>query len=246
MLAEEGLLSQKQIEFCLTTEREKLKPHKERLMPASYDYPGFFVTFEGGEGSGKSSLAAWFVDYLSEQETVHVVRTREPGGSSLGKSIRNLLLDDANIKLASRAEALLFAAERTQHAEELLKPALVDGSIVVCDRYIDSSIAYQGVGRGLGQQQIRELSLWGTSNLMPDWTVLLDVPPHIGLGRRNAAGDNNKLDEENIAFHQQVREAFLALASEEPERFTIIDATLSIPRIRELLVEAWHLRKAAK
>lgn len=215
-------------------------------MPASYDYPGFFITFEGGEGSGKSSLAAWFVEFLRQDETLNVFRTREPGGSSLGKSIRNLLLDDANIKLASRAEALLFAAERTQHAEELLKPALLEGDIVVCDRYIDSSVAYQGVGRDLGQQQIRELSLWGTDGLLPDWTVLLDVPPHIGLGRRNAAGDNNKLDAENIAFHQEVRGAFLTLALDEPERFTVLDATLTVPEVRELLIQEWNIKNSKR
>ncbi len=190
---------------------------------------GLFVTFEGGEGSGKSTLIAALESALTIQG-FSVICTREPGGSALGDQIRQLLLHTSG-NICDRAELLLFLASRSQHVEELIKPALALGKIVLCDRFCDSTIAYQGLARGLGESTVRELCRFSTENLMPDLTFLLDLEPEIGFQRLKNAGERNgsvdRIESEPSDFHQQVRRSFLAIASNEPQRIKIIDASLS-------------------
>lgn len=180
-----------------------------------------FIAFEGGEGAGKSTQEALLADHL--QQFGHtVVRTREPGGTPAAEAIRDILLAPKFTGLDPHAEALLFAAARGEHASAVIRPALDRGDIVICDRYIDSSIAYQGVGRGLGVEPVRELSLWATNGLVPDLTILLDVDPVVGLSRLS---NPDRMEAEPIAFHQSVRDGFLALAQAEPDRYLVLDAT---------------------
>jgi dTMP kinase len=185
---------------------------------------GFFVVFEGGEGAGKSTqavkLAAWLK--LRGYETV---LTREPGATDIGMRIRSLVLDSGGDSAPGpRAEALLYAADRAQHVEKVIRPALERGAVVVSDRYIDSSIAYQGSGRALGKDEIAWVSKWATGGLKPDLTVLLDVDPAAGLHRAKAGGDGDRLEQEELAFHEKVRETFLHLAAADPGRYLVVPA----------------------
>jgi dTMP kinase len=196
---------------------------------------GLFITFEGGDGSGKTTqinlLASWL-----ESEGHTVVITREPGGTDLGTELRNIILHREGF-IAPRAEALLYAADRSHHIHTLVRPALKRGEIVVQDRYLDSSVAYQGAGRVLDPTEVREISLWATERLMPDLTVLLDVPASVAK-ERQAAGERqyDRLEAEAEDFHTRVRESYLALAAEEPERFLVIDGESSIEAIHEAIV----------
>ena len=196
---------------------------------------GLFITFEGGDGSGKTTqinlLASWL-----ESEGHTVVITREPGGTDLGTELRNIILQREGF-IAPRAEALLYAADRSHHIHTLVRPALKRGEIVVQDRYLDSSVAYQGAGRVLDPTEVRDISLWATENLMPDLTVVLDVPASVAK-ERQAAGERqyDRLEAEAEDFHTRVRESYLALAAEEPERFLVIDGESSIEAIHEAIV----------
>jgi len=181
---------------------------------------GTFIAFEGGEGAGKSTQEALLAQWLTERGH-HVVRTREPGGTPAGEAIRAVLLGNEYAGLDERAEALLFAAARGEHAQRIIRPALDAGNIVVCDRYIDSSVAYQGVGRDLGVQQVRDLSVWATRGLLPDVTVVLDIDPAIGLSR---VKDPDRLESEPIEYHRKVRQAFVDIARADPDRYLVIDA----------------------
>ncbi|WP_082043701.1 dTMP kinase [Mobilicoccus massiliensis] len=179
-----------------------------------------FIAFEGGDGAGKSTQVEALVTSLRARGRAVVV-TREPGGTPLGGRIRELLLHGDAI--APRAEALLFAADRAQHVETLIRPALERGEVVVTDRYVDSSIAYQGAGRDLDAEQIAGLSRWATGGLVPDLTVLLDVSPRTGLERRSGrAADRMETEAED--FHTRVREHFLDLAAADPARYLVLDA----------------------
>ena len=196
---------------------------------------GLFITFEGGDGSGKTTqinlLASWL-----ESEGHTVVITREPGGTDLGTELRNIILHREGF-IAPRAEALLYAADRSHHIHTLVRPALKRGEIVVQDRYLDSSVAYQGAGRVLDPTEVREISLWATERLMPDLTVLLDVPASVAKERQAAgARQYDRLEAEAEDFHTRVRESYLALAAEEPERFLVIDGESSIEAIHEAIV----------
>jgi dTMP kinase len=187
---------------------------------------GLFVVFEGGDGAGKSTQVGRLVDAL-RAEGHDTLRTREPGGTPLGERVRELVLDPAHGPVDARAEALLFAAARAAHVAQLIRPALAAGRTVVCDRFADSSAAYQGAGRGLGLDRVAELNAWATAGLVPDLTVLLDVPAGTGRTRREArdgtAGD--RLETEPDAFHDANRAAFLELAGRAPERYLVLDAT---------------------
>ena len=187
---------------------------------------GLFVVFEGGDGAGKSTQVGLLVDAL-RVEGHDTLRTREPGGTPLGERVRELVLDPAHGPVDARAEALLFAAARAAHVAQLIRPALAAGRTVVCDRFADSSAAYQGAGRGLGVDRVAELNAWATAGLVPDLTVLLDVPAGTGRTRREArdgtAGD--RLETEPDAFHDANRAAFLELAGRAPERYLVLDAT---------------------
>jgi dTMP kinase len=187
--------------------------------------PGLFVTFEGGEGSGKSTQLALLVERFRAAGTVPLV-VREPGGTTLAEGIRALLLDPAYAPGAV-AEALLMVAARADLVATRLKPALDSGRVVLCDRYGDSTLAYQGGGRGLDPARLAEWNRVATGGLTPDLTLLFDLPPKLGLARRaEAAGTANRLDLESEAFHARVRDRYLELARAEPARFVVLDATL--------------------
>lgn len=180
-----------------------------------------FIAFEGGEGAGKSTQEALLSEALIARGRV-VVRTREPGGTPAGERIREVLLSPQYEGLDERAEALLFAASRGEHVSRIIRPALERGDDVICDRYIDSSVAYQGFGRGLGADTVRDLSLWATRDLLPDLTILLDIDPAHGLSR---VKNPDRLESEPIEWHRAVRAGFLDLASRDPDRYLVLDAT---------------------
>jgi dTMP kinase len=187
--------------------------------------PGLWVTLEGGDGAGKTTQAALLQEWL-EASGRTVVRTREPGGTEVGVLIRDIVLHHRG-EVAPRAEALLYAADRAQHVETLVRPALERGDVVVQDRYLDSSVAYQGAGRVLDATEVRDLSLWATGGALPDVTILLDLDPVAARARLDADDKPfDRLEAEREDFHARVRAAFLDLASAEPARFLVLDATL--------------------
>jgi dTMP kinase len=187
---------------------------------------GVFITLEGGDGVGKSTQSALLRSWLEEQGR-EVVLTREPGGSELGVEIREMVLHRRG-HIAPRAEALLYAADRAHHVETVVRPALDRDAVVLQDRYLDSSVAYQGAGRVLDAGEIRELSLWAAEGLLPDLTVLLDLDQASARMRLDAARTRfDRLESERGEFHERVRRAFLTLAEAEPERFLVVDAALS-------------------
>lgn len=181
-----------------------------------------FIAFEGGDGTGKSTQAARLAQQL-RQAGRDVVLTFEPGDTPLGAALREAVLHGED--LDARTEALLYAADRAHHVHTLIRPALAQGKIVITDRYIDSSIAYQGVGRGLGEQTIAEISRWATDGLLPDLTVLLDVD--IAVAQQRLTGVPDRLEREAAAFHDQVRHAFLRLAEHNPQRYLVVDTARS-------------------
>jgi len=184
--------------------------------------PGVLLAFEGGEGAGKSTQARLLAIWLREQG-YDVVSTHEPGATKVGMRLRALLLDTTHAGLSPRAETLMYAADRAEHVASVIKPALERGAIVVTDRYVDSSLAYQGAGRRQPARDVADLNKWATGGLMPELTILLDLPPTAGLGRRARSAD--RLEAEPAEFHQRVRVGFLALADAEPERYLVLDAT---------------------
>ena len=188
--------------------------------PTSAALPGLFVAFEGGDGAGKSTQARALADALTTAGR-EVVLTREPGGTPAAEAIRDVVLTPQYAGLDARAEALLFAASRGEHVARLVRPALERGAVVITDRYLDSSIAYQGVARGLGLEVVEELNLWATRHLLPDLTVVLDVEAGAGLDR---VTDPNRLEDEPTSFHAVVVQAFRDLAAREPERYLVIPA----------------------
>ena len=186
---------------------------------------GFFVTFEGVEGSGKSTHLRLLARALREAGR-EVVETREPGGTSLGQSLRDLLLTPASAAPDPLAELLLYCADRAQHAAEVIRPALAAGRIVLCDRFSDSTIAYQGYGRGLDLDTVDTLDARARGGLEPDLTFLLDCPAEAGLARALArSGAADRFEQESIAFHEAVRRGFHALAAAAPRRYRVIDTT---------------------
>ena len=198
-----------------------------------------FITLEGPEGSGKTTAVEAAVKKLQEMG-YEIVRTREPGGTPIAEQIRNVILDKANTSMDPRTEALLYAASRRQHLVEKVWPAIKEGKIVICDRYLDSSLAYQGGARGLGIDNVLNVNLFATENTWPDLTLLFDIKPEEGLKRiaANASREVNRLDLEKIEFHQKVRESFLYLAKKYPERFIIIDASKSREEVAKDTLDA--------
>lgn len=192
---------------------------------------GVFITLEGGDAAGKSTQAAALEPWLVAQGRT-VVRTREPGGTQAGAAIRGLLLDPA-IPLAARAEALLYAADRAQHVAEVVRPALARGDVVLQDRYLDSSVAYQGAGRAIEPDVVRRLSLWAADGLLPDRTLLLDLDPALARARLDRRGGTDRMEDETDVFHRRVRDGFLALAAAEPDRFVVIDAGQPVDLVQD-------------
>lgn len=198
---------------------------------------GLFVVFEGGEGSGKSTQVRMLADLLRARG-LPVVATREPGDSgdsALGPAIRALLLDPAHDGMSPRCEALLYAADRAEHVARVIAPALDRGDIVICDRYIDSSIAYQGAGRRLAAADIERVSAWAVDGVVPDLTIVLDLPPEIGLTRFT---DRDRLESEPLEFHRSVRAAFLSRAARDGDHYEVIDATASVETVHAQVVTA--------
>lgn len=195
---------------------------------------GVWITFEGGDGVGKTTQARLLEDWLAAEGRT-VVRTREPGGSDVGQLIRDIVLHHRG-DIAPRAEALLYAADRAHHVRAVVRPALDRGEVVIQDRYLDSSVAYQGAGRVLDADEVRGLSLWAAEGALPDVTVLLDLDPAAARARLDADDKPfDRLEAEKEDFHRRVREAFLALAAAEPERFLVVDAALSPETLAEVI-----------
>lgn len=198
-----------------------------------------FITLEGPEGSGKTSAINIVVKRLTE-EGYTIVQTREPGGTPIAEQIRNVILDVNNTSLDPRAEALLYAASRRQHLVEKVWPAIKEGKIVICDRYLDSSLAYQGGARNLGIDEVLNINLFATENTMPDLTLLFDLDPELGLERirKNTNREVNRLDLEKIEFHKKVRETFLSLSKRFSDRFVVINASLPLEEVAEIAYKA--------
>ena len=194
---------------------------------------GLFIAFEGGEGAGKSTQVRALAEVLRDRGH-EVVLSREPGGTPVGEQIRSVLLGPGSSGMAARTEALLFAAARAEHVAKLVRPARERGAVVITDRYIDSSIAYQGVGRDLGTSQVSGLSLWGTEGMLADLTIVLDIDPALGLSR---AGDPNRMEAEPDEFHTRVRQAFLDLAAQDPRRYLVVDASQSQSQVGAQIAE---------
>lgn len=196
---------------------------------------GLFVTLEGPEGSGKSTQLPLLVRWL-EQEGYGVLHTREPGGTPISERIRDLLHDPAHTEMTARAEILLYSAARAQHVEERIRPALEEGRIVLCDRFFDSTYAYQGYGRGLSLEDLRTITRFATGGLVPDVTLYLDLEPEVGLGRRRqGGGEMNRLDREALDFHRRVRLGYLKLAAVEPDRWITLDGAGSIEEVQDAI-----------
>lgn len=192
---------------------------------------GVFIAFEGGDGAGKSTQAGRLAAAL-ESLGYTVLRTREPGGTPVGEQLRSLVLDHGNGDIDAHTEALIFAASRAAHATQVIRPALGRGEIVLTDRYIDSSVAYQGAGRNLGLDAVRSLNEWATSGLQPHLTVLLDVDPQLGRRRRTAGqAAEDRLESEADEFHDRIREAFLSLAAGRPESYLVLPAHLPVEEL---------------
>jgi dTMP kinase len=199
---------------------------------------GYFISFEGGEGSGKTTQIRKLFDAFTAAGRKCIV-TREPGGSPSAEAIRKLLLTGSTDKWNAVAETLLFQAARVEHVENVIRPALARGEIVLCDRFVDSTIVYQGIGKGLGVEYIRELHRLTLGGLMPDVTLLFDIDPKEGLKRAGSrAGNETRFENMDIAFHRSVREGFLMLAKAEPQRFAIIDAGKSMEEVAQAVIKA--------
>lgn len=196
-----------------------------------------FITFEGGEGAGKSTAIKRIVARL-EEEGYEIVLTREPGGTPIAEEIRNVILDRKNTNMDPRTEALLYAASRRQHLVEKVIPALKAGKLVLCDRFLDSSLAYQGGARGLGIENVYNMNLFATEGMLPDLTILFDIEPELGLARiaANSQREVNRLDVEKMAFHKAVRQGFHDLAEKFPERFFIVDASKTPDEVFEAAI----------
>jgi dTMP kinase len=187
---------------------------------------GVFIAFEGGDGAGKSTQVALLAEVLRTRGRTVTV-TRQPGGTELGAAIRDLVLHGDHV--SPRAEALLFAADKAHHVDQLIRPALARGEVVITDRYTDSSVAYQGAGRDLGADEVHDLQMWAVSDLVPDLTVVVDVPPD--EGRRRRAGTHDRLESEADPFHASIRQHYLAMAQGHPERYLVLDGTLPPDRL---------------
>ena len=204
---------------------------------------GIFITIEGPDGSGKTTALQQVVPRLQQEMNRKVVATREPGGSPIAEKIRSLILDPSHTDMDSRTEALLYAASRRQHLIEKVLPVLESGDVIFCDRFVDSSIAYQGYARGIGEEGIREINEFATEGIEPDVTLYIDVPAEVGIQRIHANLDEreyNRLDQEKLDFHEKVRAGYQQLAKANPERIVVVDGTMN----REEVAEAcYHIIK---
>lgn len=196
---------------------------------------GQFITFEGPDGAGKTTVLKDMVSIFEAQLNNQLVVTREPGGNPISEAIRSIILDKANTKMDRRTEALLYAAARRQHLIEKVIPALDNDQVVFCDRFVDSSIAYQGAGREIGTDAVYQMNLFATEGLLPDLTIYLDVPSEVGIKRimTHRTDEVNRLDLEALDFHKKVRAAYLDLAQEYPERIKLVDASRDLEQVEK-------------
>ncbi len=195
---------------------------------------GVFIAFEGGEGAGKSTQVRRLQEWLTNEGLV-ARATFEPGATPSGAGIRSIVLDRAHAGMSARSEALLYAADRAQHVHDVLRPALDAGEVVITDRFVDSSLAYQGAGRTIPMDDVRNISRWATEGLQPDLTVLLDLPPEVGLARARGRAVADRLESESLEFHQRVRQTFRALAEADPDRYLVVDAGLDPDEIAAVI-----------
>ncbi len=195
--------------------------------PGVMSTTGLFVCFEGGEGAGKSTQARLLGDWLVARGHV-VVQTFEPGDTEVGRQLRQIVLDPATGRLSDRTEALLYAADKAEHVDSVVLPALAGGAVVITDRYVDSTLAYQGAGRPLRVEEVAAVARWATHDLRPQLTVVLDLAPDDGLGR---FAERDRIEGESVEFHQRVRQAFLAMAAETPSRYLVLDARSPVEEI---------------
>lgn len=182
---------------------------------------GYFIAFEGGEGVGKSTQEALLAEYLTEIGQT-VIRTREPGGTPAAEQIRSTVLSLEHEGMNPQSEALLFAAARGDHVARVIRPAIARGDVIICDRYVDSSIAYQGYARALGADRIRDLSMWATGGLLPNLTIVLTLDPEVSMKR---VVNPDRMEAEPMQYHRDVAEAFLEIAGLDPDRYLVVDAT---------------------
>ncbi len=185
---------------------------------------GKFITFEGCDGCGKSTQLKMLSAYLTETGVPHIF-TREPGGGKISEAIREILLNGKNAEMTDECEALLYAASRVQHLRDRVDPALEEGKLVICDRYVDSSLAYQGYGRNLGVDFISKINAYALENYLPDVTIFIDLTPEAAFKRKHGADENDRLEQAGMAFHKRVYEGFKALAQKNPDRYVCIDGT---------------------
>lgn len=200
---------------------------------------GLFIAFEGGEGSGKSTQSRLLAQWL-ETAGHRAVLTREPGGTEVGTALRRILLDPATGNLSPRTEALIYAADKAEHVDTMILPALADGQVVITDRYVDSTLAYQGAGRSLHSAELESLARWATADLRPHVTVVLDIDPEVGLVR--AGGQPDRIEGEPLDFHQRVRQYFLDLAAADPAHYVVLPADQEPEQIHAAVraaVEPW-------
>ncbi len=183
---------------------------------------GKFITFEGCDGSGKSTQLKKLSAYLTERSIPHIF-TREPGGGKISEAIREILLSGKNMEMTDECEALLYAASRVQHLRDRVEPALSEGKLVICDRYVDSSLAYQAYARGLGVEFVSEINAFALKNYRPDVTVFIDLPPADAFARKHGADQNDRLELAGMAFHERVYAGYKQLAKDEPDRVAVID-----------------------
>ena len=236
-----GLMLQLALAAALRTEERRAADPVDGMDvigvgPGGLARRGLFVAFEGGDGSGKSTQLRLLRDHL-EELGMPVVVTREPGGTAIGEGIREILLDPASAAMDDRAEALLYAAARAQHVAEVIEPALAEGKVVLCDRFIDSSIVYQGAGRALGEVKVEELNLWATGQVVPDVIILLDVAAEEGLRRAGAEAEPDRLEAAGEPFHATVRDAYRRRADAEPHRWLLLDGSAPVDALHATILD---------
>lgn len=203
-------------------------------MGSRFAESGLFIALEGGEGSGKSTQSTLLTQWLQARGT-QVLPTREPGGTPVGSNLRGILLDPGTGTLSPRTEALIYIADKAEHVARVIDPALADGAVVITDRYVDSTLAYQGAGRDLRLDELERIARWATAGLRPHLTILLDVDPRVGLLR---AGEPDRIEAEPLEFHDRVRSHFLDLAAADPDHYVVLDADQAADDVHRLMRES--------
>ncbi|MBQ8885601.1 MAG: dTMP kinase [Clostridia bacterium] len=206
---------------------------------------GKFITFEGCDGAGKSTQIKMLADYLDKEGILYLL-TREPGGGKISEAIRSIILDGKNADMTDECEALLFAAARVQHLSDTVEPALKEGKLVLCDRYVDSSFAYQATARGLGEEFISKINAFALEHFLPDLTVFIDLTPKDAFIRKHGADQNDRMEQAGMFFHEKVYEGFISRVKGEPERFYCVDGKQTPTLMHEEILSALKKRNILK